>query len=129
MKKKGTIKPSKNRKKMINAPNHIKKRYLTSPLSTSLKTQYGTRSMPIRKDDVVTILKGDRKLSEGKIIRVDVKKSRIYVEGINRNKMDGSTVQISIRPENVMINQLNLDDPIRRKILDRRGFEAKKGER
>ena len=42
--------------------------------------------------------------------------------------MDGSTVQLPIQPENVMITRLNLDDGIRREKLDRRGYEAKKGE-
>jgi hypothetical protein len=41
--------------------------------------------------------------------------------------MDGSTVQIPIRPENVMITKLNLDDSRRREKLERRGYEAKKG--
>jgi large subunit ribosomal protein L24 len=129
MRKKGIIKPSKNRKKKMNASNHIKNRFVSAPLSTSLKTQYGARSMPLRRDDVIIITKGDRKLSEGKVIRVDLKKSRLYVEGINRNKMDGSTIQIPVRPENVIINQLNLDDPIRKKMLDRRGFGTKEGEK
>ena len=66
-------------------------------------------------------------MSEGKILRVDMKRCKIYVEGITRTRMDGSTVQIPLRPENVMITRLNLDDNQRRAILDRRGFEAKRG--
>jgi hypothetical protein len=38
--------------------------------------------------------------------------------------MDGSTVQIPIKAENVMITRLNLNDQWRRRILERKGFSA-----
>jgi large subunit ribosomal protein L24 len=116
------IKPSTIRKKKYNAPNHIRRKFLSAPLSPSLRAEHGTRSMPIVVDDTVSIIKGDRRLSEGKVIRVDHKKSRIYIEGITRNRMDGSSVQIPIRSQNVMITRLNLSDQWRRKILERKGF-------
>ena len=127
MKKGGVTKPGKNRKRRFNAPHHVRRKFLSAPLSPSLKTQYGTRSMPVISDDTVTITKGDRRLTEGKVLRVDMKRIKIYVEGVTRTRMDGSTAQIPIRPENVMITRLNLDDARRREILDRRGYEAKRG--
>jgi large subunit ribosomal protein L24 len=123
MSKGGVKKPGKNRKRMFTAPNHLRGRFISAPLSPSLKGQYGAKSMPIRRDDTVTITKGSRKLMEGKVLRVDRGRRWIYVEGVTRTRMDGSTVQIPIRPENVMITRLNLDDAERRKILDRRGFD------
>jgi hypothetical protein len=71
MVKRGVTKPGKNRKRRFNAPNHVRRKFLSAPLSPSLKIEYGARSMPIRRDDTVTITKGDRKLTEGKVIRVD----------------------------------------------------------
>jgi large subunit ribosomal protein L24 len=127
MKKGGVTKPSKNRKIRYNAPHHLRRKFLSAPLSPSLKTQYGTRSMPVRRDDTVTITKGDRELTEGKVIKVDMKRGKLYLEGVTRTRMDGSTVQIPIRPENVMITRLVLDDPKRQEILNRRGYEAKRG--
>jgi ribosomal protein uL24 len=124
--KKGVTKPGKVRKRRFTAPNHIKRKFLSAPLSPSLKTEHGTRSMPVRVDDTVTITKGDRKITEGRVIRVDMKRGKIYIEGVTRTRMDGSTVQIPIRPENVMITRLNLDDSMRRSVLNRRGFEAKR---
>ena len=126
MVKRGVTKPGKNRKRRFNAPNHVRRKFLSAPLSPALKTEYGARSMPIRRDDTVTITKGDRKLTEGKVIRVDSERSKIYIEGVTRNRMDGSMVQIPIRPENVMITRLELGDDKRRAILARRGFEAKR---
>ncbi len=125
MVKRGVTKPGKNRKRRFNAPNHVRRKFLSAPLSPSLKIEYGARSMPVRRDDTVTITKGDKKLTEGKVIRVDSERSKIYIEGVTRNRMDGSMVQIPIRPENVMITRLELGDDKRRAILARRGFGAK----
>jgi large subunit ribosomal protein L24 len=126
LKKRGTIKPSKSRKRYFNAPNHFKRKFLSAPLSPNLKTEYGTRSMPVIDGDTVIITKGDRKLSEGRVIRVDTDNSVIYIEGITRNRVDGSTFQIPIRANNVMITELNLDDNWRRDILERKSFSSQR---
>jgi large subunit ribosomal protein L24 len=127
LKKDGVTKPGKNRKRRYDAPSHIRRKYLSAPLSPSLKSEYGTRTMPVRTDDTVSVTKGDHKMSEGRVLRVDMKRGKIYIEGITRTRMDGSNVQIPLRPENVMITKLNLDDNRRRSMLERRGFEAKRG--
>jgi large subunit ribosomal protein L24 len=122
--KKGTKKPSTTRRNMYNAPNHKKRKYLSAPLSPSLRVEYGTRSMPVIVNDTVNITKGDRKLAEGKVLRVDTKDRKIYIEGVTRTRLDGSTVQIPIRAENVMITRLHLDDEWRRNVLERKSFSA-----
>ena len=122
--KKGARKPSTVRRNMYNAPNHKKRKYLSAPLSPSLRAEYGTRSMPVVANDTVNITKGDRKLAEGKVLRVDTKDRKIYIEGVTRTRQDGSTVQIPIRTENVMITRLHLDDEWRRNKLERKSFSA-----
>lgn len=62
-------------------------------------------------------MRGDRKGSEGKITRVDRKKYRIFIEGITREKVDGTAVQLPIHPSKVMITNLNMDDKWRSKSL------------
>jgi len=121
----GNTKPSTVRKQQRNAPIHIRRRYISAPLSPSLKTQYGARTMPIIEEDTVTITKGDRKLTEGKVLRVNTKNSKVYIEGVTRTRLDGSTVQLPVRAENVMITKLKLDDDWRKKILERKGFKPK----
>ena len=122
--KKSSRKPSTARRNMYNAPNHKKRKYLSAPLSPNLKAEYGTRSMPVIADDTVTNTKGDRKLAEGKVLRVNIKDLKIYVEGVTRTRQDGSTVQIPIRAENVMITRLILDVVWRRELLERKSFSA-----
>lgn len=117
-------KPSTARRIRYKATNHVKRKFLSAPLSPSLKAEYGTRSLPVIVNDTVTITKGDRKLSEGKVLKVDTKSGRIYIEGASRNRIDGSTLQIPIRAENVMITRLNLEDTYRRKILERKSFSG-----
>jgi ribosomal protein uL24 len=45
---------------------------------------------------------------------------------VTKARLDGSTVQIPIRPENVMITKLKMDDDMRKRILERRAFSSKK---
>ena len=125
--KKGARKPSTVRRNMYNSPNHKKRKFISAPLSPNLRVEYGTRSMPVRVNDTVSITKGDRKLAEGRVLRVNTKDLKIYIEGVTRTRQDGSTVQIPIRAENVMITRLNLDDEWRREILERKSFSAEEG--
>jgi len=122
----GVIKPGKSRKRRFNAPHHLRRKYMSAPLSPSLRAEHGVRSLPVRRDDTVIITKGDRKLTEGKVTRVDVPGGRLFMEGVTRQRMDGTTVSMPIRAENVMIMSLDLDDEWRRKALDRRGYGSKR---
>lgn len=45
----------KNRKRHFNAPSHIRRKIMSSPLSKELRQKYNVRSMPIRKDDEVQV--------------------------------------------------------------------------
>jgi len=125
MNKVGNTKPSTVRKQQKNAPIHIRRKYLSAPLSPSLKSQYGTRTLTVIESDTITITKDDRKLTEGKVLRVDTKEGKLYIEGLTRTRLDGSAVQIPVRAENVTITKLNLDDNRRKTILERKGFKTK----
>jgi len=64
-------------------------------------------------------MRGDHKGFEGKVTRVDRKNYRVFIEGITREKVDGSTTLVPIQPSKVMITRLNLDDKWRKKALKR----------
>lgn len=125
MRKVGNTKPSTVRKQQRNAPLHIRRKFISAPLSPNLRSQYGARTMPVIEDDTVSITKGDRKLTEGKVLRVNTRDAKVYVEGVTRTRLDGSNVQIPVRAENLMIIKLNLDDDWRKRIIDRKGFKSK----
>jgi large subunit ribosomal protein L24 len=98
-------KPSKQRKYYFNAPLHRIGVMMSAHLSDKLREELGIRSLPVRKGDKVRVVRGDIKyrLKEGKVIRVDRKKRRIYIEGIT-----------------VEIVEINRDDEERMKIIERR---------
>jgi len=112
-----TIQPRKQHKMLYQAPLHIRYKHFSMPLSPSLKAEHGVNSIPVRTGDTVRIMRGDRKGMEGKVTRVDRQKYRIHVEGVTREKVDGSTTLIPIHPSKAMITSLNLDDKWRRESL------------
>jgi large subunit ribosomal protein L24 len=81
--------------------------------------------MPVRKGDTVRILRGDNKGFEGKVSRIDRKAFRIYVEGLTREKVDGTNIFLPIHPSKVQIRNLNLDDKWRKDVFARKKKTAK----
>jgi ribosomal protein L24 len=71
-------------------------------------------------------MRGDHKGFEGKISRIDVKKYRIYAEGLTREKVDGTTIFVPVHASKLMITKLNLDDKWRKRILERKQKPQKK---
>lgn len=120
-----TTKPTKQRKRLYQAPLNERYRRFSAPLSSKLKDSHGTGSVPVRNGDTVMIMRGDRKGSEGKVTQIDRKKYRIFVEGATREKVDGTQTPVPIHPSKVMITRLNLDDKWRKKILERKGVTEK----
>jgi large subunit ribosomal protein L24 len=120
-----TTKPTKQRKRLYQAPLNERYRRFSASLSSKLKESHGTRSVPVRNGDTVMIMRGDRKGFEGKVTQIDRKKYRIFVEGANREKVDGTSISVPIHPSKVMITRLNLDDKWRKKILERKGVAEK----
>jgi len=115
-----TKKPGKQRKKLHQAPLSERYRRFSAPLSSKLKESHNTSSIPVRSGDTVTIMRGDRRGSEGKVQRIDRKNYRIFIEGVDREKVDGTKTIVPIHPSKVMITRLNLDDKWRKKILERK---------
>jgi large subunit ribosomal protein L24 len=124
-----TKNPRKQRKRLFNAPAHKRHKLMGAPLSTDLYAQRGFKTLPVRKGDTVRIMRGDHKGFEGKVSRVDLKNFRVYIEGLTREKVDGSTVFVGLHPSKIMIKNLNLDDKRRKAILDRKKPIIKKGEK
>ena len=120
-----TTKPTKQRKRLYQAPLNDRYRRFSAPLSSKLKDSHGTSSVPVRKGDTVMVMRGDRKGSEGKVTQIDRKNYRIFIEGATREKVDGTSIPVPIHPSKVMITRLNLDDKWRKKIMERKGVAEK----
>jgi large subunit ribosomal protein L24 len=114
-----SVKPSRQRKSLFQAPIHVRHKMLSATLSPELRSKYFIRSLPVRKGDTVRILRGAFKGVEGKIRKVDLKKFRVTIDGVAVEKADGTTVYVPIHPSNLMITKLDLSDKWRAKRLEK----------
>jgi large subunit ribosomal protein L24 len=113
---KSSKKPGKQVKYRETSPLHIKAKFMHTHLSKDLANKHGTRSLRARKGDRVSVVKGQFKGKSAKIERVDMKNSKVYLEGIDIQKGDGTKVKFPISVNNVMIIEL---------IDDKRRFKRK----
>ena len=107
---KSSTQPRKQRAYAREAPLHRKGKFLGSHLSKDLRTKQKVRSLRVIKGDKVEIMRGTFKGKSGKIERVDLKKSKVYITGIELVKRDGSKALYPIHTSNLLIQNLNLDD-------------------
>merc|ERR1712025_244567 len=99
----------KSRKAHFTAPSSVRRKIMSAHLNKELSQKYHVKSMPIRKDDEVIVVRGSNRGREGKVIQVYRKKYVIHIERVTREKSNGSTVNVGIHPSNVMITKLKLD--------------------
>jgi large subunit ribosomal protein L24 len=117
----GSKQPRKQRKYRANAPLHIKRKFVSANLSKTLKQKYSRKSFPLKKDDKVRVMKGEFRKKTGKISLVDLKKTRVSIEGIQRTKKDGTKINVWFNPSNLQIQELDLEDKKRRMAIERTG--------
>ncbi len=113
-------KPGKQRLAQINAPHHIRRKFMTAKLVRELREKLGIKRLPVRKGDVVRVVRGEWTGHEGKVVAVDYKKIALHIDGVTIKKADGTPVYYPIHPSNVMIVKLDLSDKFRKKIIERR---------
>ena len=94
---------------------------MSAPLSKELRAKYNVRSMPIRKDDEVVVVRGTYKGREGKVVQVYRRKWIIHIERIQKEKVNGQVAPIGIHPSNVAIAKLRLDKD-RQNLLERKAL-------
>ncbi len=109
--------PKKQRKYRKYAPLHIRHKLVSTNLSKELRKKYGRRSISLRKGDVVKIMRGKFKGKTAKVEKVDLKKLKVYLEGISIAKQSGLKRLVPIDPSNLQIVELNLSDKERIKKL------------
>jgi len=91
---------------------------ISAPFSRLHTYTVQVRSIPIRKDDEVMIVRGLNKEKEGKVTSVYRLKYVIHVERVTREKASGQSVPLGIHPSNVVITKLKIDKD-REAILER----------
>ncbi len=123
---KASRQPRKQRKYRHEAPLHTRHKFLSANLSKELRKKHGMRSLPVRTGDEVIIMRGAFTDKKGKVLKVNVKTSKVTVEGITRKKADGTKLNVHLDPSKVQIVALKLDDL--RRITKSNNGESKKSE-
>ncbi|MFS8033645.1 putative ribosomal protein L2, domain 2 [Helianthus anomalus] len=109
----------KCRKAHFTAPSSVRRVLMSAPLSNDLRTKYNARSIPVRKDDEVQVVRGTYKGREGKVVQVYRRKWVIHIERITREKVNGQTVNVGVNPSKVVVTKLKLDKD-RKALLERK---------
>ena len=111
--------PRKQRRLIYKSPLHTHKKMLKCRLDEFLREEYAMRALVPKKGDLVRIMRGQFRDTEGKIVGIDYSKIRVYVDSATSTKADGKEVQIPMHASNLMIVKLDLDDD-RKEILQRK---------
>lgn len=115
----GSVKPGKQRLYRYNAPLHIKQKFMHTHLSKELHQKYGSRNLQLRVGDKIKILRGQFGKKEGKVERIDLKRERVIVTGIESIKKDGTKLPFPLHPSNLIIIDLNMEDKKRKNKLNK----------
>jgi large subunit ribosomal protein L24 len=117
--------PRKQRKYIANAPLHTKHKFLSANLSKDLRKKYAKRSLPLRKGDEVLIMRGSFRKKKAKVTEVNLVKSLVALENVQRTKRDGTKANVFLHPSNLQIHTLSLDDKERLNSLNKNKEEKK----
>ncbi|MFW9801520.1 MAG: 50S ribosomal protein L24 [Candidatus Thorarchaeota archaeon] len=109
--------PGKQRRRIYKSPIHSHKKMLKCRLDEFLREEYGLRSLVVKKGDLVRVMRGQFRDTEGKVVRVDYNAVRVYLESATTTKADGKEAQIPVHPSNLMLVKIELDDD-RKRIID-----------
>ncbi|TFG15585.1 50S ribosomal protein L24 [Candidatus Thorarchaeota archaeon] len=126
-KKSSSKSPRKQRRRIYKSPIHSHKNMLKCRLDEFLREEYAMRSLVPKKGDLVRIMRGQFRETEGKIIRVDYRNVRVYIDSATTTKADGKEAQIPIHPSNLMLVELELDDN-RREIIEQKTLKMAESE-
>jgi len=111
---------SKARKAHFTSSSVERRVIMSAPLSKELRQQYNIKSLPIRQNDEVLVVRGSKKGSEGKINSVYRLKFSVQLEKLQKEKSNGASVPLNIHPSKVVITKLHLDKD-RKALIERKG--------
>ena len=103
-------KPKKQRKQHYTMPLHKMQKAFAAHLSKELRKELGRRTLEIRKDDKVKVMRGKHKGKSGKVVDVNRKKKQVFIEKIMAKKTDGREVGIPFRPSNLLLTEVSRED-------------------
>merc|ERR550514_458694 len=98
----------KSRRAHFQAPSHLRYKLMSVHLNKELKEKHGVRSMPVRKDDEVMIVRGKNKGHTGKVTDVYRKRWCLYIDGLSKSKPNGQPIRVPIDASNCCMTKIKL---------------------
>lgn len=102
--------PTKQRKYRRNAPQHVKDKLVSANLASALRDELETRSLNLKVGDRVEVMRGDDKGTSGVVSSIDRDEETVTVNGVENDRTDGTSREKTLRPSNLQIQALNLED-------------------
>jgi large subunit ribosomal protein L24 len=127
VKKLSSMSPRKQRRRVQNATNHERKNMLKCRLDEFLQEEYGLRSLVVKKGDLVRIMRGQFRDTEGKVTEVSYKKGVVYLDNATITKSDGKEANVSIHPSNLLLVKLELNDE-RKSLIEKKVMKVAESE-
>jgi len=127
VKKPSSKSPRKQRRQVRNAALHERKNMLKCRLDEFLQEEYGLRSLVIKKGDLVRIMRGQFRDTEGKVTNVSYKKGLVYLDNTTITKADGKEASVPIHPSNLMLVKLELDEE-RKSLIESKVMQVTESE-
>jgi large subunit ribosomal protein L24 len=72
-------------------------------------------------------MRGEYRDTEGKVVQVDYRHMRIYLDSASTTKADGKEVYVPIHPSNLLLVKLELDDD-RKTLLEEKAVRILESE-
>ncbi len=119
--------PRKQRRKIYRSPIHAKRRLLRCRLDEFLQEEYGLRNLPVKKGDLVKVMRGQFRNTEGKVVRVDYSHARVYIDSATTTKANSTEVQVPLHASNLMIVKLELDNE-RKELIQKKAVQIAESE-
>jgi large subunit ribosomal protein L24 len=107
---KASEQPGKQRKYRRNAPQHVKDNMISANLSHELREELETRNIQLNLGDRVEVMRGDFSGSSGIVSNIDRDRQKVYINGLEVEKQDGTLREVAFKPSNLQIQALNLEN-------------------
>lgn len=103
-------KPDKSRKAQYTRAMHKAIAAVAAHLNEKLAKELGKRSVSVRKNDVVKVMRGEFAGKEGKITSIDRKTGRVYIEKLVKKKSNGQERQVPVHSSNLLVIDVEKTD-------------------
>lgn len=112
-------KRSKISKNYYDSPQHVVSKRASALLSKSLREKYNRKTIRVRKNDVVKILRGEYKGIDGKITHIYLQVGKISVDGVTREKLAGGNTPVKIHSSNIIVTSIDFKDKFRKEKMEK----------